>query len=212
MASPRTGKYGHPRAQPTEAGGHSMLTPALHAQLLELRSNTKLFDAQVAMRCGVSYNTLKYWVKLGLLPNAKEPYFSFARDYSNAVIDQEREALANATGEKKSSYGEQWWLERRHPKRWGNRLPEQTPNPSADLDIHTLLEEATGEQEKLILLFNDPPAELEAAMRQSATAILAMLARAPSEPESEPAVISLPAESESSALPEGDDHESGVGG
>ena len=65
------------------------LPPLLAAQLIAA-SKSGLFAEQVAIRCHISPDTLAYWLVLGMVPGAKEPYKSFAEDY--AISDTDLEA------------------------------------------------------------------------------------------------------------------------
>jgi hypothetical protein len=163
------------------------LTPDLHSALVECRRTTRLFDTQVAIKCGVEAKTLKRWLTMGLSEEAVEPFASFTREYADAAIEVEDQALeeiregkdAKAGGDWKATA---WWLERWKPTRWGARVPES--GPREDIDIQQLVEDAERRRETLLELFADPPPELEKAMRQNRDAILALLgADAPELPE-----------------------------
>jgi DNA-binding transcriptional MerR regulator len=158
--------------------GETLLTPELHKRLVSVRKTSKLFDTQVAQRCGVSAQTLKWWLTKGLLEGAEEPYASFAREYSDAVIEQEDsvldELLKGDTGRNGGDWkAAAWWLERRHPKRWGARVPEQ--GPSEDIAIQEILLEAAERKRTLSELLEDPPEELVVALREQRARVLELL-------------------------------------
>lgn len=165
-----------------EAPRCSELTPELHAALVEARRTSRLFDAQVAQRCGVEQNTLRRWLTMGVSEGAQEPFLTFARDYSEASVEVEEEALQDiARGDNGKMGGDwkaaAWWLERWKPTRWGARVPEA--GPKEDIDIQQLAREAAQRVETLGELFSDPPPELEKAIRQNREAILALLQSEP---------------------------------
>lgn len=158
----------------------------LHESLVDLRRSSFLFDEQVGQKCGVERNTLKRWLGMGVTEGAQEPYLSFARDYSEASIEVENKAL-NAILEAKQGKDNDdwraiaWWLERWKPTRWGKCVPEA--GPREDIDIQHLVQDAVHRTQTLAELFEQPPPELEKAMRQNREAILAVLAQEPAEPE-----------------------------
>lgn len=170
--------------------GVTELTPELHKQLVSVRSTSKLFDTQVAQRCGIAASTLKWWLTKGLLEDAEEPYASFAKAYSDAAIAQEDKVLDELLEGRDAKMGgdwkaKAWWLERRHPKRWGNRVPET--GPTEDIQIQDILLEAAERRRTLSELLDDPPPELVAALQESRDKVLAVLN------EKEPAGATPPA-------------------
>lgn len=164
------------------------LTPERHEALVECRRTTRLFDTQVAQRCGVEGKTLRRWLTMGLAEDAQEPYLSFTREYAEAGIEVEVEALeeirdgqsGKGPGQGADWKATAWWLERWKPTRWGNRVPESGPRD--DIDIQQLVDESERRTRTLLELFDDPPLELEKAMRQKREAILALLAPEPEKP------------------------------
>lgn len=163
---------------------NSELTPELHSALVEARRTSRLFDAQVALRCGVEARTLRRWLQMGVSEDAQEPFLSFARDYSDASVAVEDEALedvkAGETGKMGGPHWQSaaWFLERWKPRRWGKCVPEA--GPVEDIDMQVLADEAEKRATTLAELFDDPPLELEKAMRQNREKILALL-QAPDE-------------------------------
>lgn len=59
------------------------LTHLLHARLVAACDKYP-FHADVAAACGVSWTTLRRWLRDGVVIDAEEPYVSFARDYWEA--------------------------------------------------------------------------------------------------------------------------------
>jgi len=176
MTHARTGKFGHARLAKTDSGGSCMLTPDLQEKLIHLRSTKHLFDSEIAFRCGVSDRTLYRWISLGLDEDAKQPYKDFAQQYINAVIDQEDEVLEMVLKGHNGKNGSDWragswWLERRHPTRWGNKFPDGAPG----FDVRELLEANEQRHQTLNELLAEPPPELEAALIDNREAILAIL-------------------------------------
>lgn len=144
-----------------------------------------LFDEQVALKCGVERETLKRWLTLGVLPDAKEPYASFAKDYVDARLQVEENALEDIRQGENGKNGADWkarawFLERFEPGRWGKNVPVSGPRES--VNIQTLLEQTEERRATLGELFDEPPPELVAAIKEKRQAILALL----SEPEDPP--------------------------
>lgn len=164
------------------------LTKPLMDKILGVAAACRIFDAQIAIRCGVDLDTLKLWLTKGLLVDAIEPYRTFAKEYSRIQIEHESAAAEEVyqaglpppmdepqRGDWKASA---WFLERRYPKRW-NPARQPASGPSEAIDIETLLRESAQKGDSLKELFANPPPELEEAMRENAAAILALLAALP---------------------------------
>lgn len=162
------------------------LTPELAKSLVAAIGRKRVFDAQIAIAHGIHPDTLKNWVKRGLLPGAEEPYKSFAEAYAKAQIEDESDAVQSVMrgaepyeGEPGSKPGDwkasAWYLERRYPLRWNpNRQP--AAGPSEAIDVERLVREATEQGQSLVELMRDPPPELMAAMKEAREEILAALA------------------------------------
>jgi hypothetical protein len=159
---------------------HSQLTPELHRQLVGLRRTTRLFDTQIALKCGVADATLRTWVAMGVREGAQEPYLTFSQEYSDASIDVENEALEVVREGKSGKEGGDWkaaawFLERFRCCRWGNsdRVPQGGPKEA--LDVQQIIEAGEERKRTLTELFDEPPPELVAAMVASKDRILALL-------------------------------------
>ena len=151
------------------------LTPTLIDKLVADASNSRLFDAQIAIRNNLHPGTLRLWLKLGLQEFATEPYKTFAERYAKAQIETEAEQVRLAIeGGQRTASGSIWWLERKYPKRWGNRQPESGPTDS--VDIEGIINQATADSASLVELLRDPPPELLAAMSKAKPELLALLA------------------------------------
>jgi len=84
--------------------------------------------------CGFSYRTLYGWVRQGLLPEAREPYRSFAEGLYTEEVELLRRwmiALGSADNERDNK-ALQWLLERRFPKAFG-KAPELLDEPADDV-------------------------------------------------------------------------------
>lgn len=122
----------------TAKGRWSDLTPELQDALCDTVT-IGLFENQVAIRCGVHPHTLKRWLDSGVSEDAYEPFKTFAERFLQKVADVEAEAVSaiRNAGEPATSIEDAkmrgdwkaiaWWLERRHPLRWGTRVT----NPGA---------------------------------------------------------------------------------
>lgn len=109
--------------------------------------------AYAALGCGFSYDTLYGWVRRGLVPDAPEPYASFARELYETEVELLREWLKQLSGKQrvvqtfvdeegaelfKSSaeadrHALTWLLERRFPKAFG-KTPHEPADPAEDID------------------------------------------------------------------------------
>jgi hypothetical protein len=167
------------------AGTPSLLTPELHAALIEDRRGT-LPDRDVALKNGVSRSSLIAWLAYGLKENAVEPYLSFAEDWERAKISRKESLLKVITDAAETFKGSEspaargqykaatWLLERMAPMQWG---------PSAllkgfqagDIDLNNLVEETEAQANNLDSLFISPPEQVLAAMIRCAPEIRALL-------------------------------------
>lgn len=117
----------------TAQGRWSRLTPELQKNLIDAVA-MGLFENQIAVKCGLHPMTLKRWLDTGVAEDAYEPFSTFADDFLRRVAEVEAEAVALirqagepvATIEEAKMRGDwkavAWWLERRHPLRWGTRV------------------------------------------------------------------------------------------
>lgn len=95
--------------------------------------------AYACLGCGFAYRTLYGWVRQGLVPGAREPYKSFARDLYATEVELLRDIvrrvrLADPETDNKAL---QWLLERRFPKAFGAEpvhLDEPAEDVSAELE------------------------------------------------------------------------------
>lgn len=190
------------------SGGATLLTPDLAEKLLLARQRYHLFDSQIAIACGVGPKTLKRWIEQGLLPDAQEPYASFAQSYAMLQLEHEQsavDAILNPQdidpppsedpdvpmtfGQSKKQRdwkGYAWYLERRFPKRW-NPAAQAAGGPTEAIDIEQLIQGAEDRQQRMSDVLNDAPPEIRAALRASAAAVRAILDE-PEEDESLPAL------------------------
>lgn len=168
----------NPAPSPARVAVDAALTRELHLALIETRTESYLFDEQVALKNGVERETLKRWLALGVAEHAQEPYLSFAKDYSEASIACEEKALEEIRDARQGK-GERdwkataWWLERWRPMRWGSKVPDAGPRES--IDLQQLVEQNEERKTTLAELFDEPPPELEAAMHAKRDRILALL-------------------------------------
>lgn len=156
-------------------GRPSMLSPKLADTLVQLRTKSLLFDAQIALKAGVHPETLRNWLSWGLRQNAKEPYKKFAKRYARAKTKVEEAQLKKGAEGGKEGAGNRWWLEKAFPKRYGLSVPASGP-PQA-IEIEDLLREGDEQNENLVELMRNPPPELQAAMKIASADIRAFLDR-----------------------------------
>jgi hypothetical protein len=172
---PRTGR---------PKGSGLKLTPELHAALVEDRKGP-LPDGDVALKNGVSARVVKNWIVLGLKEDAKEPYLSFAADWTRAKIGK-KEALLKVVedagrefdatnfkqrGDYKSA---QWQLKTMWPKHYGDKVQERGEQ-EGDIDIEQIITEMEGEASDLDALLLAPPAPLLEALKRNADAVRMLL-------------------------------------
>lgn len=159
------------------------LTRELGERLVECVKTKRLFDSQVAIMNDVHPDTLKNWVKRGLLPDAEDPYKTFAEEYAKAQIDDEVTALGEIMGGTKPvGKGDRpgdwkaaaWYLERKYPTRW-NPTRQPVAGPAEAIDVERMVREAADQNTDLVELLKDPPPELIAALREASAEIRALL-------------------------------------
>lgn len=170
------------------------LTEELAKRLVALRRSSRLFDAQVAQRCGISGGTLRYWLAKGVSERAPELYARFAQQYTDAAVEVEDESLDKVLAGESGKHGNDWkahawFLSRWRPQRWGERVPER--GPAEAIDIEALVLESQERKRSLAELFADPPDELLAALRENREAVEAVL-KDEEPPAIQPAALSEP--------------------
>ncbi len=195
-------------------GGPLKLTPLMHATLVAEAASGLLYDAQIAVECGITPGTLERWLLSGLAEDAREPYKSFAEDWTRAQNKVEKGAVkavldgtndkgvgaANAGGtysdgdddppwQIELSRGDwkaaAWYLERRYPRRYA--LSKYADRKRYDsFDVSDLLLKGEERKTALVELFRgEIPPELAAAMREARIEIQAVLATSLELPEGE---------------------------
>lgn len=77
--------------------------------------------AYACLGCGFSYDTMYGWVRRGLVPDAPEPYASFARKLYETEVELMRRWLVKAgkASLERDNKVITWLLERRFPKAFG---------------------------------------------------------------------------------------------
>ena len=103
--------------------------------------------AYAALGCGFSYDTLYGWVRRGLVPDAPEPYASFARDLYQAEVKLMQRWIRKAgkASVERDNKVITWLLERRFPKAFGRNLHEPA-DPAEDISRELAAAEATAGQ------------------------------------------------------------------
>lgn len=91
--------------------------------------------AYACLGCGFSYDTLYGWVRRGLVPDAPEPYASFARRLYETEVELMRRWLVKAgrADAERDNKVLTWLLERRFPKAFG-KTPFEPADPIEDID------------------------------------------------------------------------------
>jgi hypothetical protein len=109
--------------------------------------------AYACLGCGFSYDTLYGWVRRGLVPDAPEPYASFARELYETEVELLRQWLRQLSGRQRVTqslldengrelvtvsaeadrHALTWLLERRFPKAFG-KSPFEPADPIEDID------------------------------------------------------------------------------
>ena len=178
--------------RPERVDVNTELTPELHRLLVQTREESMLFDEQVALKCGVERETLRRWLQLGVLENAEPRYAAFTKEWADAKLAVEEQALADVQAGDTGKMGSgdwksrAWFLERFQPGRWGKNVP--AAGPREDINLQTVLESVDQRKLTLLELLDDPPPELESALRAKRERILQIL-DTPSESASEPLAI-----------------------
>lgn len=102
-------------------GRRSGLTVDVHQRIVELLEDGNFLETAACV-AGVSIGQVRSWLALGAEPGSK--YEQFRVDVLRAISEAESKGVAiligaAAAGDLKAVT---WWLERRHPKRWGQRV------------------------------------------------------------------------------------------
>ncbi len=103
--------------------------------------------AYAALGCGFSYDTLYGWVRRGLVPDAPEPYASFARELYETEVDLMRRWLKRAgrASTERDNKVLTWLLERRFPKAFG-RSAYDPADPAEDISRELAAQARSAEQ------------------------------------------------------------------
>jgi len=103
--------------------------------------------AYAALGCGFSYDTLYGWVRRGLVPDAPEPYASFARELYETEVELLRELVVGVriADKERDNKVLTWLLERRFPKAFG-RAPYDPADPADDIARELRAAEASAGQ------------------------------------------------------------------
>lgn len=90
--------------------------------------------SHAALGCGFSYDTLYGWVRRGLVPNAPEPYASFARRLYETEVELLRELLVDLRHayKERDNRALEFLLERRFPTAFG-KAATLLPDPAEDV-------------------------------------------------------------------------------
>jgi hypothetical protein len=97
------------------------LTDDVHETIVEyLRAGNFIETASAA--AGVSVRTVRNWLRLGA--DVDSEYATFRREALAAIAEAEHTAVAflRAAAEGGDTKAATWWLERRHPARWGLKI------------------------------------------------------------------------------------------
>lgn len=154
----------------------TLFTVATGGELVEERAGSLLSDSDVCLKCGVTFNAVRSWLKIGLRADADPDFASFAHAWAQAkvhvreqLLEAVRESIKPFTpaepsqkpGDVKSA---QWLIER-----------FDEPGPPRRLDHEDLLAEVQSEDQSVDTLFSDPPEELIEGIRRNRAHILAIL-------------------------------------
>lgn len=161
------------------------LVPSLIKRLVDTRRTSMLSDVDVCTKCGVSKRTVEWWVKEGLKEDAREPYLSFAEDWTRskiavkerllARIDKASQTFKGKDATKRGDYkAAAWQLARMAPKEFGSMVEHQGEQ-AGTIDVERLLEEATQEAGSLDSVLLAPPQSLIDAFKRNLPAIRAIL-------------------------------------
>jgi DNA-binding protein Fis len=96
------------------------LTPEVHKRICDLLRAGNYLETAAAV-AGIDRGTIRKWIKRG--QGDEEPYATFAADATKAMSEAEaRDVLAISKGAAKDWRASAWRLERRNPKKWGQRI------------------------------------------------------------------------------------------
>jgi len=106
------------------AGRPSKLTPELQAEIVKLLSEGNFVET-VCDYVGLSKNTFYDWVRRGERgwQSDIEPvnFVEFSDAIKKAMAEVEKSTLIELRAGPLNWQAKAWWLERRHPDKWGNR-------------------------------------------------------------------------------------------
>lgn len=100
--------------------------------------------AYAALGCGFSYDTLYGWVRRGLVPDAPEPYASFARELYLAEVKLLQKWLRRAgkASTERDNKVLTWLIERRFPRAFG-RDAHEPADPAEDISRELAMAQAS---------------------------------------------------------------------
>lgn len=160
------------RAQGGPGRPPKALTPA-RLELICEKIRIGLPQETAAIRAGVPRRTFQDWLRMGRLPDAREPYKSMA-DAIEAALAEYHESRVQIVHDSPDQRTAQWALERRFPSEWGEtrRLDANvnvTARPFVDVSKLTL-----DEQRTLLELLRKAAPEQEQLPKDGTPAILAL--------------------------------------
>lgn len=111
-------------SQPKPKGRPTKLTPEVQDRLLAAIRAGNYLDTSAA-HAGIHRDTLHAWMRDGA--NAKSPELQeFSDAVQKAIGDAESMHVARiAAASSKQWQAAAWWLERRYPDRWGQKLRQE---------------------------------------------------------------------------------------
>ncbi len=115
-----------PKLRRAKPGRPSKLTPELQAKIVDIISAGN-FREVAARYCRISDRTFQGWMARGAQTESGPQY-----EFFRAVIEAEQSAEIRAVayvmrGGAKDPKHAEWWLERKHPRRWARRQPDEIP-------------------------------------------------------------------------------------
>jgi transposase len=105
------------------AGRPTKLTPELQAEIAELLKKGNFVET-VCDYLGLSKNTFYDWVRRGergWQVDIDAGYVEFSDAIKKAISEVEQSTVEDLREGPLNWQAKAWWLERRHPDKWGNR-------------------------------------------------------------------------------------------